>query len=231
MQKTAQTGLNLISIPVRIKGTFLPATLLQPVTSQLLHLRSGLEQRLQEGAASLLCSAPVVLDLSQLPDALDFPGLLVMCRELQIQLVAVRTNNPELQQQAQAAGLVALNEVERAAPAANQESLPRTRIHEGAVRGGQQILCETGDLIILGAVNPGAEVLASGHIHVYGKLQGRALAGIHGDQQARIFAHQLNAELLAIAGCYLTGQAAMLSTADSPVCIELVDNKLTCRCC
>lgn len=231
MQKQGQIGLNLISIPVRIKGTFLPATLLQPVTAQLSHLRFGLEQRLKEGAAGLLCSAPVVLDLSQLQEPMDLQGLLDICEALQIQLVAVRTRDPELQQRVQMAGLVALNEMERTAPAANVENLPSTRIHEGAVRGGQQILCETGDLIILGSVNPGAEVLASGHVHVYGKLLGRALAGIHGDQQARIFAYQLNAELLAIAGCYLTGQAEMLSVADGPVCIELVENKLKCRCC
>jgi len=48
----------------------------------------------------------------------------------------------------------------------------------------------------------GAEVVADGNIHVYGPLRGRALAGARGDQSACIFAAQLDAELLAIAGIY-----------------------------
>lgn len=57
-------------------------------------------------------------------------------------------------------------------------------------------------MIVLGAVNPGAEVLAEGSIHVYGPLRGRALAGIGGQSEARIFCQSLEAEVIAIAGVY-----------------------------
>jgi septum site-determining protein MinC len=54
------------------------------------------------------------------------------------------------------------------------------------------------------AVGSGAELIAHGNIHVYGRLRGRALAGVNGDRKARIFCQSLEAELIAIAGLYKT---------------------------
>ncbi len=76
------------------------------------------------------------------------------------------------------------------------------RIYRGTVRSGQQVTAPEGDLVVVGAVNAGAEVLAGGSIHVYGALRGRALAGIHGDPGAAIFCRELRAELLSVAGNY-----------------------------
>jgi septum site-determining protein MinC len=73
---------------------------------------------------------------------------------------------------------------------------------EKQVRSGQQIYAQGRDLIVLASVSPGAEVLADGHIHIYGALQGRALAGVQGNAEARIFCQELNAELISIAGSY-----------------------------
>ncbi|HEY8330133.1 MAG TPA: septum site-determining protein MinC, partial [Pseudomonas sp.] len=70
------------------------------------------------------------------------------------------------------------------------------------VRGGQQIYAHGGDLVVLSAVSPGAELIADGNIHVYGPLRGRVLAGAKGNAEARIFCQQLTAELLSIAGRY-----------------------------
>jgi septum site-determining protein MinC len=72
------------------------------------------------------------------------------------------------------------------------------------VRSGQQIYAKDGDLVVLGAVNAGAEVVADGDVHIYGPLRGRALAGAQGDRQARIFCQSMAAELVAIAGRYQT---------------------------
>ena len=70
------------------------------------------------------------------------------------------------------------------------------------VRSGRQIYAPGGDLVVIGSVSPGAELLADGSIHVYGALRGRALAGVSGDQSARIFCQSLDAELVSIAGLY-----------------------------
>ena len=47
-----------------------------------------------------------------------------------------------------------------------------------------------------------AEVIAGGSVHVYGALRGRALAGVSGDTNARIFCHSLEAEVVSVAGLY-----------------------------
>lgn len=77
-----------------------------------------------------------------------------------------------------------------------------TKIVRQPVRSGQQIYAKGGDLILLAPVNAGAEVLADGNIHIYAPLRGRALAGVTGDMNVRIFTHSLEAELVSVAGHY-----------------------------
>ncbi len=75
------------------------------------------------------------------------------------------------------------------------------------LRSGQQVYARGGDLVMLAAVNDGAEVIADGSIHVYAPLRGRAVAGARGDTQARIFATHMQPQLVSIAGTYLTIEA------------------------
>ncbi|MHC1479665.1 septum site-determining protein MinC [Frateuria aurantia] len=79
---------------------------------------------------------------------------------------------------------------------------PGAQYHEGAVRSGQQIYARDRDLVVTGAIANGAEVIADGHIHIYGSLRGRAMAGAQGQTDARIFISDFRAELVAIAGQY-----------------------------
>ncbi|WP_305986262.1 septum site-determining protein MinC [Roseibium sp. MMSF_3544] len=70
------------------------------------------------------------------------------------------------------------------------------------VRSGQSILHPDGDVTVIGSVSSGAEIIAGGSIHVYGALRGRALAGVAGKDNARIFCTKLDAELVSINGLY-----------------------------
>ncbi|MBP0600620.1 septum site-determining protein MinC [Herbaspirillum sp. LeCh32-8] len=94
------------------------------------------------------------------------------------------------------------------APAPAQQAAPapaaRTMIVDTPVRAGQRIYARGADLVILAAVNNGAEIIADGSIHVYAPLRGRALAGASGNTEARIFTASLEAELVSIAGVYRT---------------------------
>ena len=45
------------------------------------------------------------------------------------------------------------------------------------VRGGQVVYARGADLVVVSSVNPGAQVIADGSIHVWGPLRGGALAG------------------------------------------------------
>lgn len=70
------------------------------------------------------------------------------------------------------------------------------------IRSGQRIHAMGGDLSVVGAVSSGAELMADGNIHVYGPLRGRAMAGMNGNLEARIFCQDLQAELVSVAGHY-----------------------------
>ncbi|MGN6578631.1 MAG: septum site-determining protein MinC [Bordetella sp.] len=70
------------------------------------------------------------------------------------------------------------------------------------LRSGQRIYARSTDLIVIGMVSQGAEVIADGNVHVYGPLRGKAMAGARGDTSARIFTTHLDPELLAVAGVY-----------------------------
>ncbi|HEX4510786.1 MAG TPA: septum site-determining protein MinC, partial [Burkholderiaceae bacterium] len=63
------------------------------------------------------------------------------------------------------------------------------------VRSGQVIYAEQSDLIVLGSVNPGGEVIADGNVHLYGTARGRVIAGAQGYPDAQIFCQRLEAEL------------------------------------
>lgn len=103
---------------------------------------------------------------------------------------------------------------------------PTTRIVTTPIRSGQQIYARGGDLIILTSVSAGAEVLADGNIHVYGPLRGRALAGVLGDTNARIFCSSQEAELVSVAGHFLVDEVLKNTHWKEPVQIFIKDGRL-----
>ena len=102
-----------------------------------------------------------------------------------------------------------------------------TMIIDTPVRSGSRIYAPNADIIITAVVNPGAEIIADGSIHVYAPLKGRALAGAKGNVNARIFALGMEAELVSIAGVYSTfedGPDPRLKA--QPTQIRLLGNRL-----
>ncbi|WP_459617172.1 septum site-determining protein MinC [Bordetella sp. 2513F-2] len=79
---------------------------------------------------------------------------------------------------------------------------PSALIVNRPLRSGQRVYARHTDVVVIGMVSQGAEVIADGNVHVYGPLRGKAMAGARGDTTARIFTTQLDAELLAVAGVY-----------------------------
>lgn len=81
-----------------------------------------------------------------------------------------------------------------------------TLMIKSPIRSGQAIVHPHGDVIVLGSVASGSEIIAAGSIHVYGTLRGRASAGALGNKGARIFCRRNEAELLAVDGWYVTAE-------------------------
>lgn len=92
-----------------------------------------------------------------------------------------------------------------------------TMLVESRVPSGDSIVNPDGDVIVTGAVSSGAEIVASGSIHIYGALRGRAFAGSEGDRNARIFCRRFEAELVAIDGFYCTSEMVEPGLVGRPV--------------
>ncbi len=69
---------------------------------------------------------------------------------------------------------------------------------KGTLRSGQSVEYP-GNVVVLGDVNPGAEIIADGHIVVFGALRGVVHAGAQGDDTASITALELAPTQLRIA--------------------------------
>ncbi|MDB4981461.1 MAG: minC [Myxococcales bacterium] len=95
------------------------------------------------------------------------------------------------------------------------------------VRGGQVIYAQGNDLVVLASVNPGAQVIADGHVHIYAPLRGRAVAGASGLLGARIFCQKLEAELVAISGAYVMADEIPTDRRGKPAQIFLENGE--CR--
>jgi septum site-determining protein MinC len=102
-------------------------------------------------------------------------------------------------------------------PAKAAKPQPTSLLVESPVRSGQTIYYPNGDVVVLGSVGSGAEVVAGGSIHIYGALRGRAMAGVNGNPRARIFCRKIEAELLAIGGYYRTADDLEADLRNRPI--------------
>lgn len=198
------------------KGRVLNLTVMRLLTTDLEAITARLGSHVEK-APSFLVGAPVMLDLEMLDKeaTLDLPGLVYRVRAQGLMPIAVCGATPSQQEHARALGLGSIDWAKetawRASPSSHKStdapelhaaSSTPTRVVTQMVRSGQQIYARGGDLLVLNQVSTGAEVIADGHIHIYGSLRGRALAGAQGYSGARIFCKHFNPELIAIAGVY-----------------------------
>ncbi len=72
-----------------------------------------------------------------------------------------------------------------------------TLLVQKTLRSGQSIK-HSGNVVILGDVNPGAEIIADGHVIVIGTVRGVIHAGASGDESATITAFYLTPTQLRI---------------------------------
>ena len=97
---------------------------------------------------------------------------------------------------------------------------PNSLLLDSPVRSGQSIVHPEGDVIVVGSVSSGAEIIAGGSIHIYGTLRGRAIAGSR-DARARIFCRKLEAELLSIDGLYMVAEDMPAHLRGQPIQVWL----------
>ncbi|MBL1264800.1 septum site-determining protein MinC [Candidatus Methylomicrobium oryzae] len=204
-----------------------------------------IEQQLQEKiglAPDFFKHSPILLDLQELNKRnLDIPvgDLVKAIRELNLLPIGLRGGNAEQNQQALAlsipvhalhgGGSSQENAKTKTIAATPEQPAPNegasTMLITQPVRSGQRVYSH-GDLIVLATVSSGTEIMAEGNIHVYGSLRGRALAGVQGNEKARIFCSDLQAELISIAGIYKVSEDLSKEFRHKPVQIYLQDHSL-----
>lgn len=229
------------------KGGMLPMTVMELISADPERIREQLAGKMSQ-APAFFQHTPVVLSVERLDEPhLSLERICAVCRTHKLLPVAVRGGSDPVRQSAWALGLGWFPPQEAARPrplesvaveadpphADDEESMADIlpsgagRIYRGTVRSGQQVSAPEGDLVVVGAVNAGAEVLAGGSVHVYGPLRGRALAGIHGNPLASIFCRELRAELLSVAGNYKRLDDINPRLLNTSVQVRLADDQLS----
>lgn len=214
--------------PFELKGTMASFTVLRLKSTDLELVEEQLRLKTAQ-LPSLFLDAPVLIDVAPLGDeaaALPLGDVARLVRACQMVPVAVAHIPDDLRPAAIDAGLgvwrgpistrvragAEPTAVARTTPPDSAHGTPAPTMpqaHNGPVvvttpvRGGQVVYAQNNDLVILAPVNPGAQVIADGHLHVYAPMRGRGVAGAQGLPGARIFCQKLEAELLAISGAYL----------------------------
>jgi septum site-determining protein MinC len=133
-------------------------------------------------------------DMGSLRDQLSDRGLTLWC---------VVSDSPKTQETAQTLGLA--TRISKPSPTRPMHSLDTVLSGDEAVlvrrtlRSGYS-LAYPGHIVIIGDVNPGAEIIAGGDVVVWGHLRGMVHAGAEGNEEAIICALDLSPTQLRIAG-------------------------------
>lgn len=98
-------------------------------------------------------------------------------------------------------------------------------IYDQMLRSGQSLNHVGGDLILTNSVNNGAEAITDNSLHVYGRAQGRLVAGATGDKDARIFCQVFNPSLVSVAGTYCLRDNLPDHVIDKPVQVKFVEGE------
>lgn len=221
-----------------IKSADLPLVALLLKTSDIAAVSQALSQQLSE-SPGFFDNDPLVIDVTGLSvdlkaSTLDLANLLNTLREQGLVPLAIKGAHKELLAMAQGMGLVDASDarIRRSVPVAEPSALVPTVVESGPLgamvidkplRSGQQVYAKGRDLVVMAMVNPGAEVIADGSIHIYGTLRGKAIAGARGNTQAMIFAQSMEPELISIAGIYRTSENPLPSEVlglPAQVCLQ-----------
>lgn len=215
---------------IDLKGSILSLTVLKIYSNDIEDIKQALEEKVAQ-APDFFNGVPVVFEShidSLNPTLLAL--LMEFLYQKGMVPIGIRTDDEVIKEQATYAGLAVFSPKQakksprqsepdakdatssQSATAENSDKDSQSNDADGglktamvihtSVRSGQQIYAKDRDLIILGAVNPGAEVIADGSVHVYGTIRGKVFAGSKGQTQARIFGQKVDAELVCVAGFY-----------------------------
>ena len=107
----------------------------------------------------------------------------------------------------------------------HQSQLEGDLVHSQILRSGQSINHVGGDVILTKGINAGAEAITDYSLHVYGKAEGRLVAGATGDTNAKIFCLRFNPSLVSVAGTYCLKENIPIEYLDKAVQVSYLDGQ------
>ncbi|EIJ0973507.1 septum site-determining protein MinC [Vibrio parahaemolyticus] len=183
-----------------LKGSSFTLSVLHLSDNEIANTVEFLQEKVSQ-APSFFASAPLVINIAKVKGDIDFPALKQGIADAGFIPVGITgSKDKRVQNLASEAGFAIMSASK--SPSQAPAKMAPTKVVRTPVRSGQQIYAKDGDLVVLAHVSAGAEVIADGSIHIHGTLRGRAIAGASGQQEARIICHDLQAELVSIAGDY-----------------------------
>ncbi|CAG9001377.1 MAG: Septum site-determining protein MinC [Candidatus Celerinatantimonas neptuna] len=195
----------MASPEIEIKGTTFTISVVHLTDADLQHIKTVLEKKMAQ-APNFFESAPVIVNISQVNESIDFAKLNETIKATGFIMVGITgcksSEQKILLHELRIPVLVTGHDVHTKTDASKAPVPVPPKIVRGQVRSGQQVYAKNCDLIIIGSVSNGAEIIADGSIHVYGALRGRAIAGANGQTDCAIFCQNLQAELISVAGHY-----------------------------
>lgn len=240
-------ALSTRKISLEFKSTSLSVPVLLPSDNVLSNIADQLQSKVAQ-APEFFKNSPVLIDLQKLEAqnlSVSIEELVELLRQQHLMPIglrggnqqqieeALRLNLPVFSTHGQNSPMIEPQKSHGAQPVAEVvtpekavDHVIENKLITQPIRSGQRVYAR-GDLIVTATVSAGAEIMAEGSIHVYGALRGRALAGVLGDTQSRIFCSDLQAELISIAGIYqLSDDLPRHTTPAKPVQISLDNQKL-----
>lgn len=216
---------------IRLTGKMVNFNRLTVSSDQPDLLRQALQALGEQPQLNVILDSTVPQPLAPLLDLLRSHGLIVMAvmegplaEQARDQGMAVLSGDRPMQR------VQPVSATTPAAPAAPVTPVPaapgsgRTVVHQDMLRTGQQLVAEDSDVVLIGDMNSGAELIAGGSVHIYGTAGGRIIAGCNGRSDARIFCQKLNAELVSLGGTYCVAESMPKALLKQPVVISLNAN-------
>jgi len=229
-----------IEVGFQLKSDFLPLTVIKLSSNDLAAISAQLNETIEQ-APKYFNDTPIILDVNNLKLPAQDLNLKEICqtlREKKIIPIGIRGLKSTDIDLAAECGLAIFKNprsiIEQVQPIPTPKPVAQptittlnvaTKIITSPIRSGNTVYAPGGDLVIMAAVNVGAECIADGNIHIYGALRGRALAGAKGNTEARIFCRELDAELVSIAGQYLVRENIKMPKLNSPAIQIYLQNK------
>lgn len=225
-----------MSVTFQIKQKLFGPSILEILSNDLNEIEREMISKIKQ-APEFLRNLKLIIQLNDFRIKINYnfiESLVDVCRKNEMLIVGFNLASQNLIQNLQRKNFSVCTKKERSLllnqssknDSFKRVSISKDKIINHHIRSGQQVISKYGDLIILSSVSSGAEILAKGNIHVYGTLRGRAIAGLDGDIQAKIFCITFEAEIVSIAGQYKVFEKASGTIKNNNCQIQLKNGKI-----